>query len=142
MIVPLAPALGKHTLLPSSGLLEAAAYHALMSILEGINDGLRLLLEFAALVSLGYWGFRTGQNLLTKRLLGFGVPLLTAVIWGVLVAPNAGSRLDDPLRLLLELLIFGTAASALLALGQRVLAGVFAAAVLLNIALMFALDQR
>jgi hypothetical protein len=113
-----------------------------MAVIETLNEALRLLLEFCALVALGYWGFRTGQTFLTKRLLGFGVPLLAAVVWGVLVAPNAASRLDDPLRLVLELLIFGTAASALIALDRTTLAAVFAAAVVLNIALMVVLDQR
>ena len=40
-----------------------------------------------------------------------------AVVWGVLVAPKAGRRLDDPLRLALEVALFGLAGAGLVAAG-------------------------
>ena len=40
-----------------------------------INIGIRFLLELSILAILGYWGFRTGGQTLTKVLLGVGSPI-------------------------------------------------------------------
>jgi len=58
------------------------------------------------------------------------------------VAPKAKARLRDPWKLLLELLVFGSAVAALVDADQAVLAIVLAAATLLNLALTFAFGQR
>jgi hypothetical protein len=76
--------------------------------LGAANDGLRFLLELAALVAVGYWGFKVADGA-PRWLLGLGAPLLVAVVWGLFVAPEASLHVDDPLRLLLEVVIFGSA---------------------------------
>ena len=59
------------------------------------NDGLRFVLELAALTALGYWGFAEHEGVL-QWLLGLGAPLLAAVVWGAFVAPKASRPTVDP----------------------------------------------
>ncbi|MCH9718852.1 MAG: YrdB family protein [Actinomycetia bacterium] len=75
---------------------------------------LRLLLEIAALVLLGLWGWQTAG-----WLLGFGLPILAATAWGVFNVPGDPSRSGKApivvpgwVRLVIELAIFATAALA------------------------------
>jgi hypothetical protein len=105
------------------------------------NDGLRFLLELAALVSLGYWGFAEHEGVV-QWLLGLGAPLVAAAVWGRFVAPKASHPTVDPLRLLLELLVFGSGVAALCLAGSTMLAVVFGVLVVAHLALTFALGQR
>jgi hypothetical protein len=105
------------------------------------NDGLRFVLELAALTALGYWGFAEHDGVL-QWLLGLGAPLLAAVIWGAFVAPKASRPTVDPARLLLELAVFGSGVAALFAADAPVLGAVFAGLVALHLVLTFALGQR
>jgi hypothetical protein len=105
------------------------------------NDGLRFVLELAALTALGYWGFAEHEGAL-QWLLGLGAPLLAAVVWGTFVAPKASRPTVDPPRLLLELAVFGSGVAALFAADAAVLGAVFAGLVALHLALTSALGQR
>jgi hypothetical protein len=97
-----------------------------------INMVLRFVLELCALAALGYWGFATGSGPLTKAVLGLGAPILAAVAWGAFVAPKAVHPLQDPGKLLVELLVFGAAAGGLLLAGQPFLAGLLLVAYAIN----------
>ena len=112
-----------------------------MEAIKTANVALRFLLELCILAALGYWGFKTGQNLLAKIGLGIGVPILAAVVWGLLGAPGSPWQLHDPWHLILELVLFGAAAVALFASGQRVLGVAFALVFVLNRALMYVWAQ-
>jgi hypothetical protein len=92
-----------------------------MGMIKTTNLALRFILELCALGALAYWGFHNGQGLALKILLGVGAPLLAAVVWGVFVSPRAARPVPGPVRLLLELLVFGGAALALAAAGQGAL---------------------
>jgi hypothetical protein len=105
------------------------------------NDGLRFLLELAALGALAYWGFAEYDGAV-QWLLGLGAPLVAATVWGLLVAPKASHPTVDPQRLLLEVAVFGSGVAALFAADVEALALVFAALALLHLALTFVLDQR
>jgi hypothetical protein len=105
------------------------------------NDGLRFLLELGALTALGYWGFSQFGGL-AQWLLGLGTPLLAAVVWGRFVAPKASHPQVDPIRLGLEVAVFGSGAAALLASGRTALGLVFAGLAVLHLGLTFALGQR
>jgi hypothetical protein len=105
------------------------------------NDGLRFLLELSALAALAYWGFHEFGGA-AQWLLGLGAPLLAAAAWGAFVAPKASRPTVDPVRLLLELAVFGSGVVALLLAGSTALAIIFAALVLVHLALTFALGQR
>jgi hypothetical protein len=104
--------------------------------LKPLNLGLRFVLELCMLVALGIWGF--SENFV----LGIDAPLAAAVVWGLWIAPKATRRLDDPIRLALELLLFGAAGAALAVAGHALAAAVFLAAVALSEVLMLAWRQR
>lgn len=112
------------------------AYHPL-------NLALRFLLEIAALVALGYWGFDQHSGI-WRFVLGLGVPVLAAIAWGTLAVPGDRSRsgkapvpVSGTVRLLLELSFFGAAALALYDAGQPILALILAGVTLLHYALSY-----
>jgi hypothetical protein len=83
-------------------------------MLNQANLLLRLLLEIVALVLLGMWGWETAG-----WLLGFGLPILAATLWGIFNVPDDPSRSGKApvavpgwLRLLIEFVVFATAALA------------------------------
>lgn len=68
-----------------------------METIKFANLTLRFLLELCMLATLGYWGLRTGEQLVVKIALGIGVPLLVGMVWGIFLAPKSTRRLDEPL---------------------------------------------
>jgi hypothetical protein len=84
-----------------------------METIKLANLALRFLLELCALAALAYWGFKTGESVVAKIGLGIGAPLLAAIVWGTFLAPRASIPTPGFLRLVLELVVFGSAAAAL-----------------------------
>jgi hypothetical protein len=112
-----------------------------MDLIKGANLLLRFLLELCALGAVGYWGFKTGSGMAAKIGLGIGAPLVVAVVWAVFVSPQAPVQLPLVLSLLLQVLVFGSAAAALGASGHRTLALVFLVIVVINTILMYVWRQ-
>ncbi len=108
----------------------------MLPVIQSANLALRFLLELCALLAFGYWGFQTGQSLLSKIGLGIGIPLLTVIIWGMFIAPNAAVHLPEPVPFVLGLVILGLAAIALAAAGHTALAIVFGIIIVINAILM------
>ena len=110
-------------------------------VLKSANLAFQFVLEICALAAVVYWGFKTGDGLLPKTLLGIGLPLLMAAAWGTFRVPNdPGSApvvIPGALRLVLELGVMGIATWSLAAAGQGTLAWVFGLAVVLNYGLMY-----
>jgi hypothetical protein len=105
------------------------------------NDVFRFVLELCMLAALGYGGFEAASGLFAFVLM-IALPLAAAVVWGLFIAPKARRPTVDPLRIALEVSLFGAAGAALL-VADATLAGVtlwLAAAV--HLALTFALGQR
>ena len=102
-----------------------------MTAFLAVNLALRFLLELCALVASGYWGFRTGSGV-SRFLLGIGAPVLLAMAWGMFGSPRAAITLSGPVKLLVELAVFGIAAVALAAAGRPTLAWIFSSLVLAN----------
>ena len=113
----------------------------MVEVIKGANLLLRFLLELCALGALGYWGFKTGNATITKIALGVGAPLVAAFVWGVFVSPRAPVELPGLVVLLLQVLVFGSAAAALVATGHRTLAVVFGVIVVINAVLMYVWGQ-
>jgi Protein of unknown function (DUF2568) len=105
------------------------------------NDGLRFLLELAALASLGYWGFAENDGAL-QWVLGLGLPAVAAGVWGTFVAPKASRPTVDSVRLVLEVAVLGSGVVALWAADAEALAVAFGALVVAHLSLTFVLRQR
>ena len=105
------------------------------------NLALRFLLELSALAALGYGGAHLRAGLAVRVALAVVAPLVAALVWGAVVSPKARVRAPAPVRLLVELAIFGAAAGALVAAGSARWAAVYAVAVVLH-ELWRAVEQR
>ena len=93
-----------------------------------LNLTVRFLLEIAALVAIGYWGFSQHAGI-WRFIIGLGGPLIAAALWGTFAVPDDPSRsgkapvpVPGALRLVFELSLFGFAAWALYDAGSPVLA--------------------
>ncbi len=113
----------------------------MLELIKGANVALRFLLELCALGALGYWGFKTGNATVTKIALGVGAPLVAAIVWGTFVSPQAPVQLPGLLVLVLQALVFGSAAAGLVATGHQTLALVFGVIVVINAILMYVWGQ-
>jgi Protein of unknown function (DUF2568) len=102
------------------------------TVLRAGNSVLRFVLELAALAILGVWGWHAGASTLLRLALAVGIPALAAAGWAQLVAPRARWFLGAWGRLLVEALVFGGAAGALVGLQGLVPGGAFAALAALN----------
>ncbi len=103
-----------------------------------LNSAVRLLLELAALVSFGIWGYHQSDTSL-RILLAILLPLGFAVLWGVFAVKDDPSRsgktvvqIPGILRLLLELGLFGAAAWMLLDLDYSQIALIFGLTVVIH----------
>ena len=104
----------------------------MIETLKFMNAALAFLLELAMLAAFGYWGFQGDKSLTAKWLLGLGLPLITAVAWGMFLAPRAAHRLGNVGGNLLSLTLFLSAAVALFYTGHTLLAIIFAVTAILN----------
>lgn len=108
-----------------------------------INLAARFILEIAALVSLGYWGWQTGEGW-ASYLLAAGAPILAALAWGTFAVPGDPSRsgkapvpVPGLVRLILELLIFGLACWSLIESGLMTQGRIFCVVVILHYAVSY-----
>jgi hypothetical protein len=113
-----------------------AVENGMTETLKGINAGLAFFLELAMLAAFGYWGFSGDKSVSLKWMLGLGLPLLTAVVWGMFLAPRAVYRLNSISGNLLSLILFVLAATALFYTQHPVLAIAFASTAIVNRALI------
>jgi hypothetical protein len=102
-----------------------------VSGLRGVTLAVRFLCELAMLAALAYWGFTVGDGI-GAWVLGVGAPLLAAVVWGAWVAPKARWPVPMPVRVVIELVLFGSAVGGLTIAGQPVLAVVLGVAALVT----------
>jgi hypothetical protein len=94
----------------------------------------RFLLELAMLAALAYWGAFVGERGVAV-VLGVGAPLGAALVWGAFVAPKARWPVRTPIRVAVELVLFGIASAGLVATGHPALGALlFAAAAVTSIA--------
>ncbi|MEU5937814.1 YrdB family protein [Micromonospora sp. NPDC047548] len=76
------------------------------------------LLELAALVAAGWWGFTLDAGLPVRLLAGLGAPLLIAVVWGTFCSPRATVPLPAAAKYAAQAACFVTG-GVLLALAGR-----------------------
>lgn len=108
-----------------------------------INLAVRFLLEIAALVAIGYWGWSQDDGLL-RFVLAIGLPVLAAVLWVTFAVPDDPSRsgkapvpVPGIIRLALELAFFGFAVWALYDVGLTTLSLILAIAVVVHYAVSY-----
>lgn len=108
-----------------------------------VNLAFRLLLEIAAYIAMGYWGWTQHEGV-WRYVWAIGLPLGWAILWGTFAVPEDPSRSGKaPIpvpgwaRLLLELAYFATAAWALFASGLDQLGLAFGVLVLIHYALSY-----
>ena len=107
-----------------------------MDILKGLNLLVRFLLEICMLAAVGYWGFRTGSGWVVRVLLGIGLPILIAVVWGMFVAPKAMYPLHGAAHLALGFILLSSGAAALFLGGRADLGWIYAISLVANQVLM------
>jgi hypothetical protein len=107
-----------------------------MEVVKSANLVLRFVLELGALASLAYWGATTRLQLAGRILLAIGVPLVAAVVWGLILAPNAPLHVGQVLRFGVEVLVFAAAIGALIARQRLVLVLIFVVLYIINRLLM------
>lgn len=113
----------------------------MLEMIKAVNLVLRFGLELWALYALGYGGVHLAKGMPLKIAFGAGLPLLAAVVWGAFVAPKASYPVAVPVRLLLETMIFGSAALSLYLSGRHLQALSFGVLVLINAVLMLIWKQ-
>lgn len=108
-----------------------------------VNLGFRFLLEIAAYLAMGYWGWTQHEGI-WRYLWTVGLPLGWAILWGVFAVPEDPSRSGKApvpvpgwIRLVLEFAYFATAVWALFAADQNQLGLVFGVLVLIHYALSY-----
>ena len=103
--------------------------------------GLHFILELCALAAMVYAGFRLGDTLALRLLLGVALPLAAAALWGIFRVPNDPSpatvAVDGRVRLLIEWSVFAVALGMLYAAGRTGLALTFLAAAIVDYAIMY-----
>ena len=80
-------------------------------------DAVVFLAELCLLAVLAWAGARLGSGAWAVGL-AVALPLVAAVLWGLLLAPRAARRLRHPTRLILMLVLLGLAAVALAMSGE------------------------
>lgn len=112
-----------------------------MDALKMLNLAVRFLLELCMLAAVGYWGFKTQPTWVLKILLGIGLPVLIAVLWGTFLAPHATRPLKGASFLTLELILFSTGAFALFASGKPTLGWIYTLVLIVNKVLLIVWKQ-
>jgi hypothetical protein len=94
---------------------------------KGAALALRFACELTALAAFIWWGW---------PFLGIVLAVAVAVLWGAFVGPKSTKRLPDPWRFASELVIFGGATAAFVAVGSPLVAAVFAVVAVVTAALV------
>lgn len=103
-----------------------------MDALRMLNLAVRFLLELCMLAAVGFWGFKSQDSWLMKILLGIGLPVLIATLWGMFLAPKATRPLSGASFLTLELILFSTGALSLFASGKPTLGWIYTITLVVN----------
>ena len=104
--------------------------------------GLFFAMELFALGAFSsYWGFHMNKGWLINTVLGIGTPLLVSIFWGTFIAPKADFPVTIPIRILLQIVVFGLATTALFVAGKGKLSIVFGVVVLIEMILMYSIEE-
>lgn len=108
----------------------------ILSVLQTANLAARLALELCALVAISYWGFHLDRPMALRIVAGIGAPLAAAVIWALFASPNTHVPVAGPVKLAVQLVVFGVATGTLIRVGKTNLAVLFACVAAANATLI------
>ena len=100
------------------------------------NDVVAFLVEVLVLVLLAWAGFSADASWLLRVLLGVGLPVVAAALWGLFAAPRARVS-SEPLRLVTKVVVLGAGVVAGFLVLPTVWAVVVAVVVVVNLVLMY-----
>ncbi|MEK3979209.1 YrdB family protein [Psychrobacillus sp. FSL K6-2836] len=103
--------------------------------------GLFFAMELFALGAFSYWGFHMNKGWFINTVFGIGTPLLVAIFWGTFIAPKATFPVTIPIRILLQIIVFALATTALFAAGKGKLAIIFGFIVFIEMILMYSIEE-
>jgi hypothetical protein len=106
------------------------------------NLSVRFIVELVGVCSVGYWGFTASDDTVIRLALAIGGVAGFAVVWGLLLAPTARSGLTAVQKDVLGTIVLLMAAGALAMAGQPTAALIYAAVLLVNAGLLFALGDN
>jgi Protein of unknown function (DUF2568) len=101
-----------------------------------VTLGRRCCVELATFASLGYWGASVSGSVALRTLLAVAAPLVAIGAWARWLAPRAPRRLTGAAALAVELSIFATATSALVASGMGLVGLIYASLAVANAVLV------
>jgi hypothetical protein len=101
-----------------------------------VNDVVAFVVEIAVIVLLAVAGFSSGGSGATAVLLGVGLPVVAALLWGAFAAPRARVG-NAAVRLVVKVLVLGGGVVAGFVVLPAVWAVAFAVVVVVNLALMY-----
>jgi Protein of unknown function (DUF2568). len=107
-----------------------------MSVAHPLNLTVAFLLELAVVAAVGFWGFTLSTTLLLRIVVGIGVSVLMAVLWGLFAAPRANVPLTGAAGVAFQIGWFGVGALSLAVAGRTTLAVGLAGVYLVNSALL------
>jgi hypothetical protein len=108
----------------------------IISLLQTSNLVARLALEAAALLALAYWGLHLDRHTAVQIGAGIAAPLTAAVTWALFASPNTWIAVAEPLKVIIQLMVFALATGALGHADKPRLAAAFAALAVANTALI------
>ena len=105
-----------------------------------INLGLRFVLEIAALIAIGVWGWHKGEGW-PQFVLAFGIPVVIAVLWATFRVPNdpgvAPVVIPGLLRLIFEFAVFAFSVYALIDMNLATLAWILGISLVIHYAISY-----
>jgi hypothetical protein len=107
-----------------------------------VNLAARFVLELCMLAALAFWGAGAGSGIALHALLAIAAPVSVAAVWGLAISPRARFRLGRTAWVVVQLILFGVTAVALVAAGHVLLALAFVIAATLNLSLLLAFTAR
>jgi hypothetical protein len=109
--------------------------------MQAANDVFQVVLEALILVALGVWGWEEGETF-SRWVLAIGVPLAFAVVWVTLLSRFSASKLADPSRLRLEVVLIACGAAALVRIGHPMLSVLLVLLAATQLTLTYVFHQR
>lgn len=113
----------------------------MIAILKTLNLALAFILELFMLYAIGYWGVHLKQSTVIRWVVGIGLPVVVAIIWGVFLAPKSVIQIPHHIKLLGKFILMESAAALLYTTGKTNMTIYFAVISAINFLLILIWKQ-